>query len=85
MIRRPPRSTLFPYTTLFRSRYGSLSNIGFLNPFRDNLVEFSISTKKGLLIKAQESHNLDPFGDNSPGNEYYIGYSNGSIEYNRTN
>src|SRR5258708_16019928 len=24
MIRRPPRSTLFPYTTLFRSVYGSL-------------------------------------------------------------
>src|SRR3989454_11797947 len=24
MIRRPPRSTLFPYTTLFRSRYFSL-------------------------------------------------------------
>src|SRR5256885_15907743 len=23
MIRRPPRSTLFPYTTLFRSRYDS--------------------------------------------------------------
>src|SRR5260370_17766102 len=22
MIRRPPRSTLFPYTTLFRSKYG---------------------------------------------------------------
>src|SRR3712207_8456893 len=28
MIRRPPRSTLFPYTTLFRSRYcrGASSN-----------------------------------------------------------
>src|SRR3712207_9099722 len=25
MIRRPPRSTLFPYTTLFRSRLGSVS------------------------------------------------------------
>src|SRR3712207_9535458 len=25
MIRRPPRSTLFPYTTLFRSRPASLS------------------------------------------------------------
>src|SRR3989441_8746958 len=25
MIRRPPRSTLFPYTTLFRSLSGSLS------------------------------------------------------------
>src|SRR2546425_2263499 len=24
MIRRPPRSTLFPYTTLFRSRPGSV-------------------------------------------------------------
>src|SRR5258708_9334689 len=24
MIRRPPRSTLFPYTTLFRSRFVSL-------------------------------------------------------------
>src|SRR3712207_7797782 len=25
MIRRPPRSTLFPYTTLFRSTYGGLT------------------------------------------------------------
>src|SRR5258707_8551948 len=24
MIRRPPRSTLFPYTTLFRSEHGAL-------------------------------------------------------------
>src|SRR5258708_10273002 len=30
MIRRPPRSTLFPYTTLFRSRYSGFDalNIG---------------------------------------------------------
>src|SRR5260370_25610536 len=26
MIRRPPRSTLFPYTTLFRSRASAASN-----------------------------------------------------------
>src|SRR5256885_9500018 len=26
MIRRPPRSTLFPYTTLFRSRIGGIEN-----------------------------------------------------------
>src|SRR3712207_8625984 len=26
MIRRPPRSTLFPYTTLFRSKAGMLMN-----------------------------------------------------------
>src|SRR2546422_7727191 len=28
MIRRPPRSTLFPYTTLFRSRRGRLGRSG---------------------------------------------------------
>src|SRR6266478_7911986 len=27
MIRRPPRSTLFPYTTLFRSRAAQPSNV----------------------------------------------------------
>src|SRR2546425_8486101 len=27
MIRRPPRSTLFPYTTLFRSRIGAISGL----------------------------------------------------------
>src|SRR5690349_23670271 len=33
MIRRPPRSTLFPYTTLFRSRFegGFLEAVAFLN------------------------------------------------------
>src|SRR5260370_42321050 len=29
MIRRPPRSTLFPYTTLFRSRHGGFRHDGF--------------------------------------------------------
>src|SRR3712207_8409381 len=28
MIRRPPRSTLFPYTTLFRSRLGQRRQVG---------------------------------------------------------
>src|SRR3712207_6856132 len=28
MIRRPPRSTLFPYTTLFRSVTGAASGLG---------------------------------------------------------
>src|SRR5256885_5013609 len=28
MIRRPPRSTLFPYTTLFRSRYRNFDATG---------------------------------------------------------
>ena len=29
MIRRPPRSTLFPYTTLFRSVYFLNQDVGF--------------------------------------------------------
>src|SRR3989442_7621697 len=33
MIRRPPRSTLFPYTTLFRSRVvPNLRRLGLLTP-----------------------------------------------------
>src|SRR5258708_9881145 len=30
MIRRPPRSTLFPYTTLFRSVVGLMTALGLL-------------------------------------------------------
>src|SRR3712207_8706711 len=30
MIRRPPRSTLFPYTTLFRSKTEKLFSYGFM-------------------------------------------------------
>src|SRR5436190_17074813 len=29
MIRRPPRSTLFPYTTLFRSNHGNHASLFF--------------------------------------------------------
>src|SRR5260370_30140553 len=32
MIRRPPRSTLFPYTTLFRSRPEPIGNVIDQNP-----------------------------------------------------
>src|SRR5271155_4309208 len=35
MIRRPPRSTLFPYTTLFRSRAGSSAKRAEGRPLRD--------------------------------------------------
>src|SRR5437899_13059693 len=37
MIRRPPRSTLFPYTTLFRSRTGSRSSLGSSRLFGEKL------------------------------------------------
>src|SRR2546422_7236062 len=31
MIRRPPRSTLFPYTTLFRSRHQEFVGVGYFD------------------------------------------------------
>src|SRR3712207_7720635 len=41
MIRRPPRSTLFPYTTLFRSNERPVAGIeaGVLRPVSGKLVE----------------------------------------------
>src|SRR2546427_9125291 len=41
MIRRPPRSTLFPYTTLFRSRADEIEDIGgkLLTKVRDVVTE----------------------------------------------
>src|SRR3712207_7315748 len=38
MIRRPPRSTLFPYTTLFRSFDGDGTASGTTNPYGANLL-----------------------------------------------
>src|SRR5258708_25568204 len=39
MIRRPPRSTLFPYTTLFRSQGEGLPNeVGLLSPVLSSFV-----------------------------------------------
>src|SRR3712207_7302436 len=39
MIRRPPRSTLFPYTTLFRSPFHDLDCIGDRRLVHVNLLE----------------------------------------------
>src|SRR2546430_7393627 len=42
MIRRPPRSTLFPYTTLFRS----IINTGAVNGFNSNVI-LTLATSQG--------------------------------------
>src|SRR2546422_8352948 len=42
MIRRPPRSTLFPYTTLFRSPVGSTTI--FIRSHRKNIARSSSSS-----------------------------------------
>src|SRR5687768_17768605 len=46
MIRRPPRSTLFPYTTLFRSEFGRLAPLVARMGF--DLIEVGIESTSDL-------------------------------------
>src|SRR3989442_6807762 len=52
MIRRPPRSTLFPYTTLFRSRGPVLDAAPWVRP----LALQSDSLTVGLKCERSEEH-----------------------------
>src|SRR5260370_38248412 len=78
MIRRPPRSTLFPYTTLFRSRAGFVeqpSDLGKLPPDRHHEpVEFEswrrqhrrqkrMADLDQLRVQAARRINVDRHGD----------------------
>src|SRR2546429_4164972 len=50
MIRRPPRSTLFPYTTLFRSVFMGL----LLRPVPYHRDAIARVTRKARLIRSEE-------------------------------
>src|SRR3712207_8681677 len=61
MIRRPPRSTLFPYTTLFRSALSPSetsppSNFPFIKtarpPTRNNGTQYSATTESRATARA---------------------------------
>src|SRR5688572_31137829 len=52
MIRRPPRSTLFPYTTLFRSRWREERPMAEERPVPDWLLE---RLARGELPAAEEA------------------------------
>src|SRR3712207_7265806 len=60
MIRRPPRSTLFPYTTLFRSQSKHLDN------GQDEAIELRLyphvpaRVEKKRVVCAPEEHRLGP-------------------------
>src|SRR3712207_7157247 len=57
MIRRPPRSTLFPYTTLFRSRAAAAANA---LPFIERLPEGlgSVVGERGVKLSVGEKQRL---------------------------
>src|SRR3712207_7657144 len=65
MIRRPPRSTLFPYTTLFRSALaGPLLGAGPAAPASDPIallhglfwVTSNLSERRPLLLLVDDAH-----------------------------
>src|SRR3712207_8633360 len=56
MIRRPPRSTLFPYTTLFRSDLDRLVHIEAVEQLLD-VEEISVTANAGERL-VQRSHSL---------------------------
>src|SRR2546426_5564021 len=54
MIRRPPRSTLFPYTTLFRSEM--LSRVGLADRAQEKAETFSGGMQRRLELARSEEH-----------------------------
>ena len=50
MIRRPPRSTLFPYTTLFRSQKDAIELIG---------IEISVDKLETLYVTESDNKNRE--------------------------
>src|SRR5437867_5856664 len=55
MIRRPPRSTLFPYTTLFRSRLTDAKGVAteFRSPtFKDDPSKHTIRDRKSTRLNS---------------------------------
>src|SRR5256885_8120844 len=50
MIRRPPRSTLFPYTTLFRSDFVFVSGQGLLDPVTKQVVSDDLAEQTRVTL-----------------------------------
>src|SRR5205809_5107150 len=66
MIRRPPRSTLFPYTTLFRSILG-------INAYHGNASAAIVCD--GRLVAAVEEERLDRKSTRLNSSHGYISYA----------
>src|SRR2546430_8887498 len=59
MIRRPPRSTLFPYTTLFRSKVALIRDRNFFEVIErdaDRLRDFDREAVQRLIYRCAELH-----------------------------
>src|SRR5688572_32554184 len=67
MIRRPPRSTLFPYTTLFRSRAGYQQLSTYLQ-FSDRVVRVKHALLQFLIDARSQGKKIAGYGAPGKGN-----------------
>src|SRR2546427_6534545 len=59
MIRRPPRSTLFPYTTLFRSHELGVAGIGLHAPVEDEIPPTDMRHAHRAVVETRGVHDLE--------------------------
>ena len=72
MIRRPPRSTLFPYTTLFRSEYAAALQIGEIDKAEHDKKVTQLNARYGRR-RAMMEQKIYGSGLKSPGRRPTIG------------
>src|SRR2546427_9501511 len=84
MIRRPPRSTLFPYTTLFRSRLPLVGGDGARDQVeRENLLDaaaIGIDGERNALIDEDEI-GIMPISSSSDRKSTRLNSSHSQISY----
>ena len=69
MIRRPPRSTLFPYTTLFRSQQTEFHNIVAFGKTAETIAQY---LKKGSLALIEGRIQTRSWDDKNTGAKKYM-------------
>src|SRR3712207_8816814 len=68
MIRRPPRSTLFPYTTLFRSILGPgeasyMTQVAAVYPVLEVEAPWVVLRPQTLVLEGHQIEKLEELGD----------------------
>src|SRR3712207_7318605 len=89
MIRRPPRSTLFPYTTLFRSdrelglRPGVAGRVAPLEQGRgqDAVLRVGLDVLQGLALVGREAGHVDQSDDVADRKSTRLNSSHANISY----
>src|SRR3712207_7662539 len=81
MIRRPPRSTLFPYTTLFRSRDGEPGRGRHPVPLRPAAGAVPLATASPHPAHHQSPHGLTAFLQGPDRKSTRLNSSHANISY----